>query len=91
MRQLDGKFAIDGDNIIKISNGEKIPDDEPVMLFRARDYLVLDLLWDYARASRLDGCTDYHLAGVRERIKAFERFKKEHPERMKQPGITRGK
>jgi hypothetical protein len=34
----------------------KIPQDEPVMLFRAQDYLFVEVLLDYAtRLRRLDG------------------------------------
>lgn len=90
MRQIDPKFHTDGNQIIKTSNGDVVPEDEPLIVFRARDYLALPLLHYYASLSRLDGCTDFHLDGINNRIRAFEQFQKEHPERMKQPGITRG-
>lgn len=90
MRLLDGKFKIENDQIVKISNGEVIPEDEPVMLFRARDWNALGTIHDYLRRCLKDGCTDYQITGIRERIAAFGSFKDEHAERMKQPGITRG-
>lgn len=91
MRKIDGKFHIDGDKIIKTSNGEVVPEDEPLFLMRARDHIALPLLEVYEILSRMDGCTDYHLTGVNERINAFATFYGQHPERMKQPGITLGK
>jgi hypothetical protein len=90
MRMIDGKFHVKGSKIIKTSSGEVVPEDEPLMLFRARDHLALSLLVYYRRLSELDGCTDYHMAGVDARIAKFVQFANDHPERMKQPGITRG-
>ena len=90
MRQIDPKYHIDGDKIVKTSNGEEVPLDEPLMFFRARDRNVLQMLIYYRELCRHDHCTDYHMEGIANRIEAFQAFKKEHPERMKQPGITRG-
>lgn len=90
MRQLDGKFHIDGERIVKTSNGEAIPDDEPVILIRARDYLALPLLLHYRELSRQDGCNDYHMSGIDRVIEQFTAFSVEQSARMKQPGITRG-
>ena len=36
------------------------------------------------------GSTDFHMEGIQNRIDAFKKFRREHPDRMKQPGITRG-
>lgn len=76
--------------IVKSSNGEPIPPDEPVVLFRARDHNALPMLQAYRQICVDDGCNDYHLAGVDALIEGFQRFWAEHPERMKQPGVTRG-
>ncbi len=90
MRQIDPKFHVDGDRIVKTSNGEAIPDDEPLMLFRARDNQALRMLHGYRLLCVLEGCTDFHLSGIDNRIAAFQAFVNDHPERMKQPGVTRG-
>jgi hypothetical protein len=97
MKVIDPKFHIETNEageqsiaIVKTSNGEPIPDDEPLILFRARDRLALETVWYYRRLCEADGCTEFQLAGMNDRIAAFEQFAKEHPERMKQPGITRG-
>jgi trehalose-6-phosphate synthase len=82
-----------GTPTIEIVNpaGVPIPIDEPLLLFRARDRHVLAMLQRYRELCVLDGCTDYHLKGIDNRLEAFRRFREEHPERMKQPGITEGR
>lgn len=90
MRQIDPKYHIDGNEIVKTSNGVAVPVDEPLMLFRGRDKLALAMLGCYRQLSIDEGCSEYHLAGINARIEAFRRFRDEHPELMKQPGITRG-
>lgn len=90
MRKLDSKFHIENDQIVKTSNGDVIPEDEPVFLLRARDYLALPMLEYYRKLSVEDGCTDYHLNGLLDMHGRFVRFQTENPGKMKQPGITRG-
>lgn len=70
--------------------GVPIPDDEPLILFRARDYLALPTLRHYYKLAVVDSCTDFHLDGIEDRITVFTYFAKNHPERMKQPGSTEG-
>jgi hypothetical protein len=95
VRAIDPKFHIeqrDGEiTIVKSSNGIEIPVNEPLMLFRARDRLALPMLRVYRDLCIADGCNDFQMAGIDNRIAAFEAFQKERPEQMKQPGITRGK
>jgi len=91
MRVIDPKFHIEGEQIIKTSNGEPIPDDEPLILVRARDNLAVALLKAYLHLSVKANCTDYQILGVAERISAFERFANNNPKRMKSPGITEGR
>ena len=89
---IDGKFGIDEQGqLIKISNGEVLPEDEPLFLVRARDRLAIPLLQVYEVLSRMDGCNDWHHAKLERTISAFIQFSKDHPERMKQPSITMGK
>lgn len=90
MRRIDAKFRIEGDQILNAAN-EPIPEDEPLFLLRARDYLALPTLRYYQGACRMDGCTDYQNNGIQAAIEAFQDFNREHPERMKQPGISKGK
>jgi hypothetical protein len=78
-------------SIVKTSNGESIPDDEPLILFRARDRNALTMLHNYREICLADGCNEFQMAGIDNRIAAFEKFAMDHAERMKQPGITKGK
>lgn len=90
MREIDSKFSVDGDRIVKTSNGEVLPEDEPLFLLRARDHLALPLLLMYELLSQVDGCNDYHMGKLSETIGNFRSFAEKQPGRMKQPSITRG-
>lgn len=92
MRVIDPKYHIEGEKIINTYNGQEIPEDEPLMLFRARDNCALaGALIPYKQECIESECTKFHIAGSDDRIDAFTKFAKEYPERMKQPGITEGK
>lgn len=102
MRNIDSKFHIEAQiidtmvgekiniHIVKTSNGDPIPEDEPLFLLRARDYIALPLLHKYREMCIQDGCTEYQAAGNDKMILEFEKFASEHRDLMKQPGITRG-
>lgn len=91
MRKLDGKFHITKDKIINISSGEVISEDEPLFLFRARDWLALKTLDFYLDICKDNKCVPEQIAAVEREIKKFENFRKIFTEQMKQPGITMGK
>jgi hypothetical protein len=78
-------------HIIKTTNQQRIPDDEPTILFRGRDYLALPMLKYYRQLCVNDGSTDFQLSSMDVMIQRFEQFATDHPQIMKQPGITRGK
>lgn len=88
---LNDRWHIEGNRIIKTSNGEPIPDDEPIFLLRARDHLAVAALTEYLKLAEGDGCNDYLTGSVLEMRRQFEEFSRTHPEKMKQPGVTRGK
>lgn len=91
MRRIGSKFEIKDGQVVKISNGEVIPPDEPLFLLRARDRLALPLLHIYEQLSEVDGCNEYHFLKLGEAIQEFEKFALDYPGRMKQPSVTRGK
>ena len=91
MRQIDPKYHIENEQIIKTTNGVSIPLEEPLILFRGRDRLARKMLYKYFELCAEDGCTSYQLEGIQNRIKAFEDFYQENLEIMKQPGCTLGK
>lgn len=88
MRQIDEKFSVDGDKIIKTATGEVIPESEPTILYRGRDKLALPVLRYYLQLCVDDGATDYQLESMNRMIKKFEDYAFENP--TKQPGITCG-
>ena len=91
LKVLDGKLAVDQEgNLVKMSNGDIVPEDEPVIVFRARDLYAVPTLYYYLSLHQFDGA-EWNRDMVREMIVRFEKFKEEHPDRMKYPGITRGK
>lgn len=81
----DRKFKFENGQFVNRVSGEAIPDDEPVILFRARDWHALDVLNFYRQIV----ADPHHEAAIQDRIDEFEAFQTEHPERMKEPGITR--
>lgn len=88
--RIDDKHHIDREgSIVKTSNGDVMPGDEPRMLFRGRDKLALPMLEFYRSLCVEDGATDYQLASVDTMIEEFRSFAAESST-MKQPGITRG-
>jgi hypothetical protein len=66
MRKLNEMFHIDGERLVKTSNNEPVPDDEPLFILRGRDVVALPGLLGYreecleygvphARIAALDG------------------------------------
>lgn len=83
----DRKFRWDeasGQFVNRVS-GEAIPDDEPVIIFRARDVHSLAVLKLYRE---LVGDA-HHGRAVQDRIDEFEEFQQRFPTRLKEPGISR--
>lgn len=91
VRQIDLKHHVDENGqIVKTGNGVVISLDEPLILFRARDYLALPLLMRYREMCERDGCNDFQLKQVDDLIDKFAKFASDNRDVMKQPGITRG-
>jgi hypothetical protein len=83
----DKKFrfdAITGRFVNRVS-GEEIPDDEPVIIFRARDVHALGTLrWYLSRVK-----DPHHKLAVQEALRAFIAYQTATPWALKEPGITR--
>jgi hypothetical protein len=78
------KYRAEGGRIINRASGEAIPDDEPVFILRARDTTAVATLLNYYQGHRL--CqNDQHADAVLQRLRDFQRFQREHPQRMKYP------
>jgi hypothetical protein len=90
MTRLDSKFHLEGETVVKTSNGEPIDlSKEPVILFRGRDYLAVQVLLFYRQLCEQDGVTEYQMNTLEEMIGRFQAFALTSPT-MKQPGCTRG-
>lgn len=81
----DRKFKFEEGRFVNRVSGEAIPDDEPVILFRARDNHAIPTLLAY-----LDMVADpHHRQAVMDRLEEFSSYRAAHPERLKEPGVTR--
>lgn len=76
--------------IVKSTNDDPIPDDEPRILFRGRDRLALTMLYYYRDLCVMDECTPYQLESIDKMIKEFKDWI-DISLTMKQPGSTLGK
>lgn len=75
------KYEIRGDKLVNRQSGEAIPEDEPIIVFRARDKHAAELLVIYARM-----CQDpQHQEAARRRAAQFSNWASIHPDRMKEP------
>lgn len=91
VRRIDLKHHINSlGQIVKTGNGQVIPEDEPLILFRGRDRLAFPLLLNYLALCRNDGCNDYQMDQVGTLVKRFSDWAAANPDKLKQPGITRG-
>ena len=90
MNKVNSRFHIENGRLIKTSNGEPIPQEEPVIILRGRDHLALPLMEHYREMCVKDGCNDYFLEEVDKSIEEFRQFKIQYYNRMKQPGVTKG-
>jgi hypothetical protein len=90
-RKIDLKHHIDEKGqIVKTGNGVPVPDNEPLILFRARDRLAVPMLLYYRQLCADDGCNDFQLGQIDALLAGFKAFAVENPDTMKQPGVTRG-
>jgi len=79
------KYGIDGEGrICNAATGEPIPDDEPIMILRAKDRLAYATLDTYYRMA-LARCGGEHCESIAVRMQEFRRFSEDHPDRMKTP------
>lgn len=85
----DPKYSIRNNRLINAERNEDIPLDEPGFWIRARDLHGEAGVHGYAmivgRAAADGDVPVAHLHAVRRRVEDFAEFRKNHPERMKQP------
>jgi len=78
----NGKFTIKDNQLVFIGSGEVIPEDEPVFILRACDRQASSILRVYQSKMRP---TDPCWKGIQAVIEEFTRFRKNNPDKMKQP------
>lgn len=83
MRQIDGKYKTSGD--ITKQDGTPVPEDEPLILFRAKDKLLPELLGHYLEQCRAAGSPEQHLSTLQQRIDAIKQWQAANPDRVKIP------
>jgi hypothetical protein len=81
----DRKFKFENGQFVNRKSGEAIPVDEPVILFRARDRHAYDVL----RAYLTMASDPHHREAIKDMMALFADYQQRHPDRMKEPGITR--
>ena len=82
---FDGKYGR-----VTTEHGD-IPDDEPVIVFRARDRMLPAVMRFYRELCEGNGSPQRHLdliKGCRERIEAWQQ---ENPDRVRQPDSERSR
>jgi hypothetical protein len=91
LRKLNEMFHVDDEGyLVKTSNNQRVPEDEPIFILRGRDNQAVQTLKLYhSFFTAMNGDPD-RLKAIEAVVEAFMKFKLEHPERMKQPGSTRG-
>lgn len=78
---IERKYKIENGRLVRRADGVPVPDDEPLFIFRAQDINALPILLAYNIICKsLD-----HKANVVKSINDFNDFRKNHPERMKEP------
>lgn len=87
----NSRFHIENNQLIKTSNGQPVPDDEPTFILRGRDHLAIATLRRYTVLAIEDDCNNEFIDSICKVIQEFEKFSEQASDKMKQPGITRGK
>ncbi len=83
MRQIDGKYKTDSD-ITKL-DGTPIPDDEPIILFRAKDKLTPQMLEAYKKLCLDAGCQPGQIESLDPMIEKFKNWQAANPDKVKLP------
>jgi hypothetical protein len=86
--EQESKYTVnDFGRLIKRETGVPIPDDEPVMIVRAKDELARVAVRTYADTVAEEGGTNAtkHAQSCFGRYQKFVEFAERHPERMKKP------
>jgi hypothetical protein len=84
MAEQEPKYIFANGRVINRATGESIPLDEPVFVFRAKDACASHAILFYANMVNRTA----HQDAVMARHYDFLQFRRDHPERMKEPDTT---
>ena len=77
----DPKYGIKDNKLVNMKTGKPIPDNEPVMLFRAKDIRAADAILYYGQT-----CVNKeHFNAVGGRYMEFRNFAHNHRAQMREP------
>jgi hypothetical protein len=79
--EQEPKYGIRNNRLFNRASGEFIPDDEPVFIFRARDWHTKPTIAYYMGRF----CAGEHRVAIEGRVHQFGRFSADHSDRMKEP------
>ena len=77
--------------IVLADHPDHIPDDEPVIVFRAQDALLPDMLRHYEQRCRQEGSPERHLDRTRQSLHEISGWQADHPNSVKTPGSERSR
>ena len=83
MRQIDGKYKTNG-NITKM-DGTPIPDDEPLILFRAKDKLLPQVIENYKKLCQDAGCQPQQIETLGQLIQQVKDWQAANPDKVRLP------
>lgn len=81
---LDESGEVHVSRLVNAATGIPIPEDEPIMLLRAKDKHALPTIYDYAERI----ADPEHGNAVFARAQEFHNFRERFPELMKEPDTT---
>ena len=91
MREVNDMFHIENERLVKTSNNQPIPDDEPVFIIRGRDKLALGIIGYYMGLSETLGSPEQRIEQLNQVLVKFQKYTDTHSDKMKVPGSTLGK
>jgi hypothetical protein len=87
MRKLNDMFHIEGERLVKTSNGQFVPEDEPLFILRGRDALAADAISHYIRNCTVAGTPPDRIQQLRAVLAKFDNYARNE---RKIPGVTHG-
>src|SRR5208282_4116411 len=82
LKKLNEMFHIEGERLIKTSNGQPVPEGEPIFILRGRDQVSVLALISYREECERVGTPQDRLQALDEVIKRFADFSVKNPTKV---------